>query len=208
MKIERGSVSSLPLPVPAIVLAAGASTRLGQPKQLLRLPEFGGETLLERVALLAHEAGAAPVYVVLGFHAEIIMRETAQSNFRVLQNTDWTEGMSSSLRLGIRTIMSEIPAASGVLLLVCDQPALTGEHLRQLLGSHQAQPEHIIASSYAGRSGVPAVIPRTQFAKLLMLHGDQGARAILRASDVPTTEIPFPGGEWDIDIPDDLALGL
>lgn len=208
MKTRRKSVSLLPLAVPAIVLAAGASTRLGQPKQLLRLPAFGGETLLERVAHLAHEAGAAPVYLVLGSDAEIIVRETALSNFRVLQNIEWAEGMASSLRLGIRAMRREIPAASGALLLVCDQPALTCEHLRQLLASHQAQPAHIVASSYAGRRGVPAVIPRAEFAKLLALQGDVGARAFLRTSDVPIDEIAFPRGEWDIDIPDDLERSL
>lgn len=190
---------------PAILLAAGASTRLGRPKQLLRLPAFGGETLLGRAARLASEAGAAPVYIVLGaFHQEI-RNQADLGACRVLINPDWVEGMASSLRLGIHTVRQESPTASGALLMVCDQPALTAEHLRAMLARHRAHPLPIIASAYAGRVGVPVLTPAAQFNNLLALQGDQGARAILRTGNAMVEEIPLARGEWDIDTLDDLA---
>ncbi len=190
--------------VPAIILAAGASTRLGQPKQLLRLVEFAPETLLDRAVRLAQEAGAQPILVVLGAHAYEIERGSLLRHCVVLQNPDWPEGMASSLRLGISAVMGQIPTASGALLMVCDQPALSTEHLRKLLASHRAQPEVLAVSSYAGRTGVPIVAPRALFPALLTLTGDQGARAVLHHAGAVIYEIEFPSGEWDIDVPEDL----
>lgn len=190
--------------VPAIILAAGASTRLGQPKQLLRLPQFSGETLLDRAIRLAQQAGADPVFVVLGAHAEEIQCNAQLPDCTVLLNPDWPEGMASSLRTGIRAVMEQLPQAPAALLMVCDQPALTAEHLRQLLASHDAEPEIIVASWYANRSGVPVVVPSTMFPALLELRGDQGARAILKQDAMRVKEVAFPDGTWDIDSPEDL----
>lgn len=110
--------------------------------------------------------------------------------------------MASSLRAGVRAVMEQRPPASGVLVMVCDQPALSAEHLRLLLAAHRATPDRAIASEYAGRLGVPAVIPAEMFPMILKLAGDQGARVILKAPR--TDSIIFPGGESDIDCPDDL----
>lgn len=192
------------LPVPAILLAAGASTRLGQPKQLLRLPAFGGETLLDRTARLALEAGATPVFVVLGAYVEEIERSAHLAQCDIVRNAEWPEGMASSLRAGIQAVIEKASEATGVLLMVGDQPALTAEHLRQLLAIHEAQPEIIAASYYANRSGVPVVVPRSLFPALLQLTGDQGARAILQQTEFERVAVPFPGGEWDIDTTEDL----
>ncbi len=152
--------------IPAIILAAGGSTRLGQPKQLLRLKN-SDETLLERAVRVANEAGATPIFVVLGAHAEAIQHAANLSQCIILLNKEWPEGMASSLRLGIAAAIEQAPAASGALLMVCDQPAISAEHLRRLLASHRAEPEIIAASHYAGRSGVPAVVPRAMFPALL-----------------------------------------
>jgi CTP:molybdopterin cytidylyltransferase MocA len=190
--------------IPAIVLAGGASTRLGQPKQLLRLPAFGGETLIEHAASLARAAGAAPVFVVLGAHAGEIQRQSRLHDCVVLRNRGWAEGMASSLRMGIFAVIDAAPDASGTMVLVCDQPALSVEHLRQLLATHQDDPESIAASRYAGHFGVPAVFPRALFPALLELKGDQGARAILQNSGLAIHPIEFAQGELDIDSPEDL----
>ena len=191
-------------PVPAVLLAGGASQRLGQPKQLLRLAQFNGETLLDRAVHLAQEPGADPVYVVLGALAEQIQHDAQLINCTVLLNLDWAEGMASSLRKGIRAVMEQLPKASAALLMVCDQPALSAEHLRQLLAIHYAEPEIVAASCYANRSGVPVVVPSKLFSALLELHGDQGARAVLQQAGLRVKEIDFPDGAWDIDSPEDL----
>lgn len=204
---------SLPMPskpridtatIPAILLAAGASTRLGRPKQLLRLPAFGGETLLDHAIGLAQAAGADPIFVVLGAHADEIQQQSQLPDCTVLRNESWSEGMASSVRVGIAAVVKKIPAASRAIFLVCDQPGLTAEHLRQLLAAHTTRPESIAASRYAGRSGVPSVIPRALFPALLQLKGDRGARSIFEQSGVEIHTIEFPRGEWDIDSPEDL----
>jgi molybdenum cofactor cytidylyltransferase len=191
-------------PVPAILLAAGASTRLGQPKQLLRPPAFGGETLLDHAVGLARAAGAAPIFVVLGAHAEKIHLECELLDCILLCNEAWAEGMASSIRLGISAVLENVPTAPGAMILVCDQPGLSAEHLRQLFDAHAAEPSRIAASRYAGRTGVPVIFPRTLFPALLKLHGDQGARTLLQQPGTAVDAIEFPEGELDLDSPEDL----
>ena len=184
--------------IPAIVLAAGASKRLGQPKQLLRLTGTQ-ETLLEHTLRAARAAELQPVFVVLGAQAEAIAAATKLQGATVLHNPEWPEGMASSIRCGVRAVQEQAPEAAGVLLLVCDQPALASEHLRAMLAVHRAQPEAIVASHYAETFGVPLLAPRALFADLSALTGDRGARALLQNPRLQVTGIDFPRGDWDVD---------
>jgi molybdenum cofactor cytidylyltransferase len=192
------------IPVPAIVLAAGASTRLGQPKQLLRLPAFGGETLVDHAIGIVRAAGAAPIFVVLGAHAEKIHLECELLDCILVRNEAWAEGMASSLRAGITAVLEHAPAASAAMILVCDQPGLSAQHLLRLLDAHQADGNSIAASRYAGRTAVPAIFPRALFPWLLELQGDQGARALLQQPATAVHAVDFPEGELDLDSPEDL----
>jgi molybdenum cofactor cytidylyltransferase len=195
----------------AILLAAGASRRLGQPKQLLM---YNGETLLARTIRLANEAGAAQVFAVLGAHAEKIRASIASDNATVVVNDDWEQGIASSIHAGLHALDADAPnvlnqdvAIQGALILGCDQPRLTAEHLRALIETFTTQATStIVASAYAGVHGVPAVFPRAAFPHLLALRGDKGARALLLHPPCPLIAVPFTGGEADIDEPDDLAL--
>ena len=196
--------------LPAILLAAGASRRLGQPKQLLRTPtcdadEHFSETLLEQTLRIALASSFHPVFIVLGAYADTIQNSAQLAGGVILKNLDWPEGMASSIRCGVQAVMQQQPEALGVLLLVCDQPALTCEHLQALQAAHRKYPSQIIASRYAERLGVPILAPRSFFSELLALTGDMGARNLLRAQKNNLIEIPFPGGEWDIDAPEDIA---
>jgi len=174
---------------PAVVLAAGASVRLGEPKQLVRL---AGETLLERAMRTAHEAGCSPVVVVLGAEAEQIAAQCDLSDAVVVVNDAWSEGMASSIRCGV----GKLQEADGVVLMTCDQPAVTAAHLRALMATGEAT-----ASHYAGRRGVPAYLPKTAFAQLMRLRGDTGARDLLREA----AAVELAHGELDIDTAEDLA---
>jgi molybdenum cofactor cytidylyltransferase len=189
--------------VAAIILAAGASRRLGQPKQLL---VYGGETLLARSIRLADEAGVSPVVVIIGAHHERIRAAVALDGVNLVINENWGQGIASSIHAGLGALDEVGCAASGVLILGCDQPRLTAAHLRALIEMFTAQAKPcIVASAYAGVHGIPAVFPRFAFSHLLALSGDRGARALLEKPPCLLIAQPFEGGEVDIDQPDDLA---
>jgi len=184
-----------------VIIAAGSSSRLGQPKQLLVL---NGEALLQRAIRNAHEAGASPVIVVLGAHREQIQSEVDFSKAGIVVNRGWEEGMASSIRAGVDELQ-KAPDVPGVLLMLCDQPAVTAEHLGRMISAFRQNPANAIASVYSGKRGIPAIFPREAFPDLLALRGDQGARGLLSAPSRTVTEIALDGGELDIDRPEDLA---
>jgi molybdenum cofactor cytidylyltransferase len=181
----------------AVILAAGASTRLGQPKQLAMLE---GETLLERAIRTALESGCSPIVVVLGANSAHILANTTLGNAVPAINDAWPEGMSTSIRLGIHTLQSIAPLSEGAILMTCDQPSVTAPHLRALISAGEPSLT-ITASAYSGRRGVPAYFPAIAFPTLTQLQGDAGARTLLR--DAPAIDLPH--GELDIDTPADLA---
>lgn len=183
--------------VAALVLAAGASERLGQPKQLV---QYQGQRLMDRAIRMAHEAGASPVFVVLGAGYEALW-EVLQGNPyepRILINKAWKRGMSTSIALGASA--AERVDADDLLVLTCDQVTVTAEHLRRLMeASHR---EHVVASHYYERRGIPALFPSFSFHALQELTGDIGARELLQDDAVLT--VPLLGGEFDVDTPADL----
>lgn len=188
--------------IAAVVLAAGASTRLGKPKQQI---EIEGESLLRRTVRLAAEAGCAPVFVVLGYEAERMRAELAGPDTRAVINERWGEGMGSSLRCGMEAVCLLEPHPPGVLLLVSDQPKLTAAHLRRLMAEAGEEADRIAASGYAGGGGVPAVFGQRYFAELAAIEGDRGAREVIRRHEERVSLIPWPEGELDLDRPDDLG---
>jgi molybdenum cofactor cytidylyltransferase len=189
--------------IPAIILAAGASRRLGQTKQLVRI---GEETLLGRTVRVVRESGAGPVFVVLGAHREAITGEVDLTGVHAVFNPDWEQGIASSIHTGIVALQPTLPDATAVLLLVCDQPRLTAEHLRELTTVFDAGAEPaIVASAYAGIAGIPAIFPAREFETLLTLRGDEGARRLMRNPRSVLQTVSFDGGEVDVDTLADLA---
>lgn len=181
--------------IPAVILAAGASRRLGTPKQLVA---WQGEPLIRRITRLACGC-CEPVLVVLGAQAEQVQACLAGLPAVTVRNLDWEEGMASSLRAGVSALPLDARAA---LFLVCDQPAVEPELLGQILDRHREHPDRRIASAYGGTRGIPALLPRQDFDALLELKGDRGAKSLLAGPDV--LEVPFPGGDLDLDCPEDL----
>jgi len=192
------------MPVPAIILAAGASRRLGQPKQLVQV---AGETLLARTIRMVGEAEADPVFVVLGAHHEVIAANVDLSHVHPVCNPHWEQGIASSIQAGMNAMQQFDPEAEAVLLLVCDQPRLSAAHLRSLIEAYeQSVGSTIVASEYAGIAGIPAIFPASQFARLMALKGDAGARFLLRDPALPRVALSLEGGEIDVDTPSDLPL--
>lgn len=190
------------MPIAAIILAAGASTRLGRPKQLLHL---GGETLLHRSAKAAIEAGCSPVVVVLGAESASMLAELRDLDAAAVLNEDWRDGMASSLHRGLSEVLRRDPVASAALLMVCDQPAVTAALLSRLAAEYQQRGLAITACEYGGALGVPAIFSQEIYPELLALAGDQGARRVIRSDPGRVASFPFPAGEHDIDTPADAA---
>jgi CTP:molybdopterin cytidylyltransferase MocA len=180
--------------VVGIVVAAGASTRLGRPKQIV---EIDGEPLVKRTIRVLAAARVSKVAVVLGAHLDDIDSRMTAPATRLI-NPDWKEGMASSIRLGTGWAMSQ--GATAVVLSVCDQPLLTTAHIDALIAMHESAPS-IVGSRYRGVIGVPAVFPASVFGDLLALTGDRGARALLQDARA----IAWEPGAIDIDTEDDLA---
>jgi CTP:molybdopterin cytidylyltransferase MocA len=178
--------------VAGVVLAAGSSSRLGEAKQMV---ELGGERLLERAVRVARETGLAPILVVLGCRAEEIQQECRLEGAEVVFNDEWAGGMASSVRTGISAVKV---GADGVLLMTCDQPAMSAAHLRRLV--EVGLGGEAVGSSYAGRIGVPAFFPASRFGELLGLRGEEGARKLLAGARA----LELPDGELDVDTPEAL----
>ncbi len=182
----------------AIVLAGGASTRFGSPKQLVRI---GGRPLLHTVVTRAAEVAGNALIVVLGAGAGELAPLLKHSPGSVIVNRRWREGLASSIRAGVARLP---PSCAGVLLVLADQAAVTSNDLKRLAGAWRRRPRCIVAALYAGTTGAPAIFPRSTFTELAALRGDGGARAILRRSADRVVRVPMPAAELDLDTPEDL----
>ena len=200
MKEDSGVLKSQS--IGAIILAAGASSRMGTPKQLL---EFGGQTLVRRAAFAAQKAGCNPVVVVTGAHAEELEKELHGLDLRTANNPEWESGIGSSVRAGIRAVMETNDKVTALVLMLCDQPHVTSDVLRGLVTAHRATGREIIASSYGGTFGVPALFGRAFFPELVRLENEAGAKQVIQRHLAEVHLLPFPQGEIDVDTPADFA---
>ena len=156
---------------------------------------LGEETLLARAVRVAREAGCSPVVVVVGAYYVQVLGNSVLGDVVTVINDKWEEGMASSIRLGVRALEFAPGDAEGVLLMTCDQPAVTVKHLRRLMTRAEVK-----ASRYAGKNGVPAFFPAKYFEKLTELKGDAGARELLAEARYEELE----NGELDVDTKEDL----
>ena len=182
----------------AIVLAAGASTRFGSPKQLVRI---GGRPLLHSVVTRTSEIAGNALIVVLGAGAAQLAPLLKHSPGSVVVNRQWREGLASSIRAGVARLP---PTCAGVMLVLADQAAVTTDDLRRLAGTWRRRPRSVVAALYGGTIGAPAIFPRSRFTELASLRGDSGAQAILRRSADRLIRVPMPAAELDLDTPEDL----
>ncbi|HWA33143.1 MAG TPA: nucleotidyltransferase family protein [Cyclobacteriaceae bacterium] len=182
-----------------IVLAAGASKRMGQSKQLLKV---GDATLLQHSVQLALSTGMKPVIVVLGSNEKMHREALKKIPVGIVVNKDWASGMGSSLKSGLSEI-EKSEKADAVIVMVCDQPLLSRDHLNALKEQYISTHKRIIASYYAGTAGVPALFDRSLFADIHSLSNDEGAKKIILQHPNETVGVVFPEGSVDLDTPED-----
>jgi molybdenum cofactor cytidylyltransferase len=178
--------------VAAAILAAGQSRRLGCPKQLLPVR---GTMLVRAIAGEVLTSGCDHTAVILGAHADHIAHALSGLPVAIVHNEHWCEGMASSIRAATAWAIRQ--DCDAIVLCVCDQPALSGEHVRRLITSHR-ELGRPVGSRYDHTVGVPAVFGADDFARLLALTGDTGARGLLRGA----AAIDWPAGACDLDTPE------
>jgi molybdenum cofactor cytidylyltransferase len=188
--------------VGVVILAAGSSSRMGSPKQVL---QFRGTSLLRRAALVALSAKCGPVIVVTGAYAELSRRELNGLDVREVLNTDWETGMASSIRIGIAELVSVDSNADAAILMLCDQPHVDAGVISDLVAAHRATGKPVVASTYGGSFGVPALFSSTLFDELIRLEGKSGAKELIKRHASEAHFLPFQGGEVDVDTPDDFS---
>jgi molybdenum cofactor cytidylyltransferase len=186
--------------VGAVILAAGGSSRLGRPKQLL---QFRGKTLVRRIVDAALEGGCSPIVVVVGRDKVKIARELEQTNAVIVENVNWNNGMGTSIRSAVQHLIHTAPNVEAIALLVCDQPFVGSHTIEQLIALREKTKKAIVASSYAGTLGVPALFHHSCADELVGLDEGSGARAVIFLDHDRVAEFPFPEGQIDIDTPAD-----
>ncbi len=186
----------------AIILAAGASVRMGEPKQLLPLD---GQPLLLRTVEAALASFTWPVVVVLGAHAEKIKPLLARHPVLIAENPAWAEGMASSLRAGVATLQQFSRALDAAIVALCDQPGFSTDVIARLIATQRTTGRSIVAARYGGHSGAPALFLRAHFPALASLTGEEGARSLLHAAADSIAAVDLPELAIDLDTPDDYA---
>ncbi|MHA7863083.1 nucleotidyltransferase family protein [Flagellimonas marinaquae] len=186
--------------IAVVVLAAGGSTRLGHPKQLV---EFKGKTLLEHTLGQVGMLGFQHRVLVLGSRHEEIQEKIDASGFKVVINGDWEQGMASSIKLGLKAAMAE-EALDHALFLVSDQPFLERVNLIKLVHTQLTQRPKATYSQYGENIGVPAIFGKIAFPLLLQLDGDEGAKKLIHSKDFDYCTEAFQKGGFDVDTEEDL----
>lgn len=187
-----------PAETAVLILAAGASRRLGRPKQQL---VFHEHTLLDRMMLTATSLKAGPVVVVLSNDADTAIPDGVIP----VMNHQWEEGMASSIRCGIERLQRDFPSIETVIIAVCDQPYVSVDLLEALIQMHEQTKHPMIACAYADTIGTPVLFHQSLFHELLQLKGDKGARQLLNKNQHRVGLVNFPLGNIDIDTEEDYV---
>ena len=186
--------------VAALLLAAGGSSRMGRPKQLM---SCNGESLLLRTARNALASRCSHLFVVVGAESKRMEKELAGVPVTVVVNRNWQEGMGSSIRAGMHRIDAWHTSFDAVSILLADQPLVTSGLIDEMVKRFE-KGSGLVASAYAGTVGVPALFSSKYFEDLKTLEGDKGAKGLLKKMASSIDLIDFPEGAFDIDTPRDL----
>lgn len=183
-----------------VILAAGPSSRLGNPKQLL---QYGGKSLLQNSVDAAINSNASQVIIVLGANAEEIVTKIDNSKVNTIVNTEWSEGMASSIRNGLNELLFISPSTDAVIFMVCDQPHISSAVVNDLIKSQRETGKPIVTCNYGETIGPPALFHKSFFHQLMQLKGDAGARKIIQKHNDDVATVLFTKGRIDIDTNED-----
>ncbi|MCP9199956.1 nucleotidyltransferase family protein [Gramella sp. GC03-9] len=186
-----------------LILAAGSSSRLGHPKQLV---EFKAKSLLQHAIDAVKDLPLQTKVLVLGARSTMIQEEVETTGFKIVLNPKWEEGMASSIRIGLGESLKMNPDLEHLVILVSDQPFITSREIEELLKAHLKNEKEATFSEYASTVGVPAVFSAKLFSELEKLKGDQGAKKLISALNLDLQSIPIQKGNFDVDTPEDVKL--
>lgn len=184
-----------------MILAAGSSSRLGRPKQLV---EYQNKPLLQHVIDIINSFQFHPNILVLGANADEIRESINPKSVTVLENQNWSEGIASSIRLGVSESMKMNESLDGIMFLLSDQPFVTSELIDKLIEKHSNGNQPITACSYKDNIGVPAIFGSQFFPELLELKGDVGAKKIIAQNSESVEMVTFKHGSFDVDTEEDV----
>ena len=189
--------------IAVVVLAAGASNRMGEPKQLLK---WGQTTLLGHTLKTVKEIGFQDVFLVLGANFELIGKEVNDKSITILNNTNWNQGLGTSIAFAVKYLQQFKMHTKGVLFVLCDQPFITVDYLKTMVSTFKQNTNQIITTSYEnGKQGVPALFDASYFDELLQLKDDYGARYMLEKHHHKVEALVPPTKNMDLDTKEDYA---
>ena len=183
-----------------IILAAGDSSRMGRPKQLL---EYGGKSLLQRAIDSAGECRPDHLIVVLGSSFQQIKNEINTPGISIIENSNWESGIASSIIAGLNSLEDSTTGTDAAIIMTCDQPFADAKILKALITEQAGSGKLIVGSRYARTQGIPALFHRTIFPDLLSLKGDSGAKMLFEKYKDQASFVSFQNGGIDIDTSDD-----
>ncbi|MFV8281283.1 nucleotidyltransferase family protein [Christiangramia marina] len=189
--------------IAVLILAAGSSKRLGKPKQLVK---FKNKTLLQHSIDVSEALDLSEKIIVLGANEEKILNEVDLKNHKLLINSNWQKGMSTSLKKGLEEIRNLHPTIEHVLVLLSDQPFISELVLQELIDKHLTANCLASFSQYQEIPGVPAIFSREIFPDLMRIEGDRGARDLIKNGFTNYQLVSFEKGIVDIDTEKDLQF--
>lgn len=183
-----------------IILAAGSSSRLGQPKQLLI---YKGKTLLQHVHDEALKAKISSILIVCGSNAKLISENINSNKAIIITNKEWHQGIASSIHVGISELLKQNPQTEKFILSVCDQPFISSKLFENLIKEYKRTGMGILASFYADTKGTPVLFHKKYANELMALQGNEGAKKLFKIYQYDFASVPFENGEIDVDTLDD-----
>jgi molybdenum cofactor cytidylyltransferase len=181
-----------------IILAAGNSSRMGEPKQLMM---YKSKTFLQHIIGEAKNANLEPVICVTGYQSELIAKNITGMGISIVYNEDWREGMGSGISAGIKQVL--LSDVDSVILAVSDQPHVSSDLFGTMKELKNQSGKGIVASSYAGTLGTPVLFGKNYFGHLKSLRGNQGAKNIVKLNMPDVCSVEFEKGNIDIDTKED-----